>query len=127
MNSINHKVKKTALGQIVAVVAAIFVAYISFMGLVYLTHGRLELSALAALAIGMAWVLLCFMAQQMKGTESKFASCWLLPFPFSTSSPWQPATGRSHDSLMRPWPKSCRCLMSTTALPTSGLPTTGNG
>ena len=74
MNSINHKVKKTALGQIVAVVAAIFVAYISFMGLVYLTRGRLELSALVALAIGMAWVLLCFKAQQMKGAESRFAS-----------------------------------------------------
>ena len=74
MNSINHKVKKTALGQIVAVVAAIFVAYISFMGLVYLTRGRLALSALVALAIGMAWVLLCFKAQQMKGAESRFAS-----------------------------------------------------
>ncbi len=75
MNSINHKIKRTALGQIVAVVAAIFVAYITFMGLTYLTHGRLVLSAVAALAIGMAWVMLCLRAQRMKGTESRFASC----------------------------------------------------
>lgn len=74
MNAINHKIKKTALGQVIAVVTAIFVAYISFMGLVYLSHGKLELSAVAALAIGMVWVLLGFRAQQMKGAESHFAS-----------------------------------------------------
>jgi hypothetical protein len=74
MNTINHKIKKTALAQVIAVVAAIFIAYISFMGLVYLSHGQIVASAVAATAIGIALVLLCFMAQQMKGAESRFAS-----------------------------------------------------
>ncbi|MBO4659068.1 MAG: hypothetical protein J5637_05550 [Prevotella sp.] len=73
MNTINHKIKKTALAQVFAVVAAIFIAYISFMGLVYLSHGQIVASAIAATALGITMVLLCFMAQQMKGTGEKFA------------------------------------------------------
>lgn len=73
MNTINHRIKKTALAQVIAVVAAIFIAYISFMGLVYLSRGQIVTSAVAATALGIAMVSLCFMAQQMKGAESRFA------------------------------------------------------
>ena len=51
MNTINHKIKKTALAQVIAVVAAIFIAYISFLGLVYLSHGQIVASAVAATPI----------------------------------------------------------------------------
>ena len=74
MNTINHRIKPTALAQVVAVVTAILVAYITFMGLVYLTRGKLELSALSALGIGFTWVMLGLRAQQMKGAENHFAS-----------------------------------------------------
>lgn len=67
----NEKLK-FSWGHIVAFLALIFVSYISFIGITYLTNGNFLMSFLGMVIIDVFLLLFFIGGQMMKGTEHKF-------------------------------------------------------
>jgi hypothetical protein len=63
---------KFSWGHIIAFVAIIFISYISFMGISYLTDGDFLLAGLGVVGIDILIVLFFIGAQLMKGSDEKF-------------------------------------------------------
>ena len=60
------------MGQVVAVVAIIFLCYVAFMGLAYLWEGRLMAAASAAAVEAMLLIILSILVQRFKATGRRF-------------------------------------------------------
>ena len=63
---------KFSWGHIVAFVAMIFISYVSFMGMIYLTDGDFLFAGLGIVVINLAIILFFILPQILKGTERKF-------------------------------------------------------
>ena len=63
---------KFSWGHIVAFVAMIFISYVSFMGMIYLTDGGFLSAGLGVVVINLAIILFFILPQILKGTEKKF-------------------------------------------------------
>lgn len=68
----NYRQKTTALGQVLAFVAVIFLCYTSFLGLVYMRGGNIISSAVAAGVAALVLLTLGIAAQRCKGAEAHF-------------------------------------------------------
>lgn len=60
------------MGQVVAVIAIIFLCYVAFMGLAYLWEGRLMAAAAAAAVEAMLLIILSILVQRFKATGRRF-------------------------------------------------------
>ena len=63
---------KFSWGHIIAFVAIIFISYVSFMGISYLTDGNFLFAGLGVVGIDVLIVVFFIGAQLMKGTDEKF-------------------------------------------------------
>ena len=63
---------KFSWGHIVAFVAMIFISYVSFMGMIYLTDGDFLSAGLGVVVINLAIILFFILPQILKGTWRKF-------------------------------------------------------
>jgi len=68
----NHRQHLTALGHVVALTAAAALAYVSFLGMVYLSKGQIARSAAIASAYGTQLFMLCVLVQRIKGASRHF-------------------------------------------------------
>ena len=68
----NHRQKVSALGHVVALVAILFLCYISFVGMVYMMGGSMVTSAMIASAMAVVLFILVVSAQKLKATSSMF-------------------------------------------------------
>ena len=68
----NHRQKVTALGHVVALMAATVLGYVSFLGLVYLRQGHIVQCAVTAAVAAALLFILCVRLQKLKGTDSHF-------------------------------------------------------
>ena len=66
---------KFSWAHIIAFLAIIFISYITFVGITYLTDGSFYVATLGMLVIDALLLLFFIGAQAMKGTDSKFATC----------------------------------------------------
>lgn len=66
---------KFSWAHIIAFLAIIFISYITFVGITYLTDGSFCVATLGMLVIDALLLLFFIGAQAMKGTDSKFATC----------------------------------------------------
>lgn len=69
--AINEKLK-FSWGHIIAFVAIIFISYVSFMGISYLTDGNFLWAGIGVAAIDFIIIVFFIGAQNMKGTDKKF-------------------------------------------------------
>lgn len=65
---------KFSWGHIIAFIALIFISYVSFMGITYLTDGNFLYSGLGVLVIDLVLIAFFILPQILKGTERKFDS-----------------------------------------------------
>lgn len=65
---------KFSWAHIIAFLAIIFISYITFVGITYLTDGSFCVATLGMLVIDALLLLFFIGAQAMKGTDSKFAT-----------------------------------------------------
>ena len=65
---------KFSWAHIIAFLAIIFISYITFVGITYLTDGNFYVATLGMLVIDALLLLFFIGAQAMKGTDSKFAT-----------------------------------------------------
>lgn len=63
---------KFSWGHIIAFVALIFISYVTFMGITYLTDGKFLWAGLGVVGIDILIVIFFIGAQLMKGTDEKF-------------------------------------------------------
>ncbi|MBR6264480.1 MAG: hypothetical protein IKR05_14875 [Prevotella sp.] len=68
----NHRQKVSALGHVVALVAILFLCYVSFLGMVYMMGGSMVTSAMIASAMAVVLFILVVSAQKLKATSSMF-------------------------------------------------------
>lgn len=64
---------KFSWGHIIAFVALIFISYISFMGITYLTDGDFLYAGLGVLIINLILIVFFIIPQILKGTDEKFS------------------------------------------------------
>lgn len=64
---------KFSWGHIIAFVALIFISYVSFMGITYLTDGDFLYAGLGVLIINLILIIFFIIPQMLKGTEEKFS------------------------------------------------------
>lgn len=64
---------KFSWGHIIAFVALIFIGYVSFMGITYLTDGDFLYAGLGVLIIDLVLILFFIIPQLLKGTDEKFS------------------------------------------------------
>lgn len=63
---------KFSWGHIIALVALIFISYVSFMGITYLTDGDFVRAGVGVLIIDLILMVFFFVPQILKGTDEKF-------------------------------------------------------
>ena len=68
-----NEVLKFSWGHIIAFVALIFISYVTFMGIAYLTDGNFVYAGVGVLVIDVLMLLFFIVPQLLKGTERKFA------------------------------------------------------
>lgn len=64
---------KFSWGHIIAFVALIFISYLSFMGITYLTKGRFLIAGIGVLLIVVVLIIFFIVPQILKGTDKKFS------------------------------------------------------
>lgn len=64
---------KFSWGHIIAFVALIFISYVSFMGITYLTDGDFLYAGLGVLIINLVLIVFFIIPQILKGTDEKFS------------------------------------------------------
>lgn len=74
----NHRQRLSALGHILALIAAMLLGYVSFLGLAYMRGGRIVESALEGTAAAVILFVLCVSLQRLKGTSKRFGTCIVL-------------------------------------------------
>lgn len=74
----NHKQRLTALGHVVALLAAVMLGYVSFLGCVYLMKGQVVKSAVVASTYAAVLFMLCVLVQKLKAATSHFSQAIML-------------------------------------------------
>ena len=64
---------KFSWGHIIAFIALIFISYVSFMGITYLTDGDFLYAGLGVLIINLVLIIFFIIPQILKGTDEKFS------------------------------------------------------
>lgn len=82
----NEKLK-FSWGHIIAFLAIIFISYVTFVGITYLTDGNFITAIVGMIAIDVILMLFFMGAQLMKGTERKFDRCIIFERVFVFGSP----------------------------------------
>lgn len=82
----NEKLK-FSWGHIIAFLAIIFISYVTFVGITYLTDGNFIIAIVGMIAINIILVLFFIGAQLMKGAERKFDRCIIAERIFAFGSP----------------------------------------
>ena len=67
-----NKTLKFSWGHIIAFVALIFISYVSFMGITYLTDGNFFYAGIGVFIINIMLIVLFIVPQMLKGADNKF-------------------------------------------------------
>lgn len=67
-----NKTLKFSWGHIIAFIALIFISYVSFMGITYLTDGEFIIAGIGVAIINLILVVFFIVPQVLKGTDAKF-------------------------------------------------------